>query len=208
MHTLLDRAGEDGPYVLAGHSAGGLYVLDFARLYPDDVAGVALLDSMSPHQYTAIDGWPAFYEMYRRASAVMPSLSRFGVGRLMYSSSDLPAPARDQERAFMATPRVARSVRDEFSQIRTTMSEAQALRTLGDRPLVVLTAEKGALGGWLDAQNELAALSTNSVHRTLPNAEHKMITEQQETAAKRPEPSATSSTPSAPDTPHRTGAMT
>jgi len=183
LHTLLDRAGEDGPYVLAGHSAGGLYVLDFARLYPDDVAGVALLDSMSPHQYTAIDGWPAFYEMYRRASAVMPSLSRFGVGRLMYSSSDLPAPARDQERAFMATPRAARSVRDEFSQIRTTMSEAQALRTLGDRPLVVLTAEKGALGGWLDAQNELAALSTNSVHRTLPNAEHKMITEQQETAA-------------------------
>ena len=107
LHTLLDRAGEDGPYVLAGHSAGGLYVLDFARLYPDDVAGVALLDSMSPHQYTAIDGWPAFYEMYRRASAVMPSLSRFGVGRLMYSSSDLPAPARDQELAFMATPRAA-----------------------------------------------------------------------------------------------------
>ena len=58
LHTLLDRAGEHGPYVLAGHSAGGLYVLNFARLYPDDVAGVALLDSMSPQQYTAIDGWP------------------------------------------------------------------------------------------------------------------------------------------------------
>ena len=42
------------------------------------------------------------------------------------------------------------------------MSEAQALRTLGDRPLVVLTAEKGALGGWMDVQNELAALSTTA----------------------------------------------
>ena len=78
LHTLLDRAGEQGPYVLAGHSAGGLYVLNFAQLYPDQVAGVALLDSMSPQQYTTIDGWPGFYEMFRRASAVMPSLSRLG----------------------------------------------------------------------------------------------------------------------------------
>ena len=72
---------------LAGHSAGGLYVLNFARLYPDDVAGVALLDSMSPQQYTAIDGWPEFYEVFRRASAVMPALSRLGLGQAMYSSA-------------------------------------------------------------------------------------------------------------------------
>jgi pimeloyl-ACP methyl ester carboxylesterase len=184
LHTLLNRAGEQGPYVLAGHSAGGLYVLNFAQLYPDEVAGVTLLDSMSPEQYTAIDGWPAFYEMYRRASGVLTPLSRLGVGHLMYDSAygDLPALARDQQRAFMATPRAARSVRDEFSQIRTTMTQAQALTTLGDRPLVVLTAGKGAQGGWDAAQDELAALSTNSVHRTLEDIEHAMFTEQQATA--------------------------
>jgi pimeloyl-ACP methyl ester carboxylesterase len=185
LHTLLDRAGEQGPFVLAGHSAGGLYVLNFAQLYPDQVDGEALLDSMSPQQYTAIDGWPQFYEMFRRASAVLPSLSRLGIGRMIYSAAygDLPALARDQERAFMATPRDARSVRDEFSQIRTTMTEAQGLTTLGDRPLIVLTAEKDAQGGWIAAQDKLAALSTNSVHRTLTNADHAMLTEQQATAA-------------------------
>ena len=185
LHTLLDRAGEQGPYVLAGHSAGGLYVLNFARLYPDQVAGVALLDSMSPQQYTKIDGWPAFYEMFRRVSAVLPSLSRFGIGHVVYGTAygDLPAVARDEQRAFWATPRHSRSVRDEFSQIRTTMTEAQALTTLGDRPLVVLTAEKDAQGGWMAAQDKLAALSTNSVHRILPNADHAMLTEQQATAA-------------------------
>jgi len=185
LHTLLDRAGEHGPYVLAGHSAGGLYVLNFARLYPDDVAGVALLDSMSPQQYSVIDGWPAFYEMFRRASAVLTPLSRLGIGHLMYDAAygDLPAPARDQERAFMATPRAARSVRDEFSQIRTSMSEAQALTSLGDRPLIVLTAERDAQGGWMAAQDKLAALSTNNSHRSLPNAEHAMVTEDQVTAA-------------------------
>jgi len=185
LHTLLARAGEQGPYVLAGHSAGGLYVLNFAQLYPDDVAGVTLLDSMSPEHYTAIDGWPAFYEMYRRASAVLTPLSRLGVGHVMYDSAygDLPALARDQERAFMATPGAARSVRDEFSQIRTTMTQAQALTTLGDRPLIVLTAGKGAQDGWNAAQDKLAALSSNSVHRTLANVEHAMFTEQQATAA-------------------------
>jgi pimeloyl-ACP methyl ester carboxylesterase len=184
LHTLLDRAGEHGPYVLAGHSAGGLYVLNFARLFPDQVAGVVLLDSMSPKQYTDIDGWKMFYEMYRRVSAVAPSLARLGIGHAVYGSAynDLPAAARDQQVAFWATPRHARSVRDEFSQIRTTMAGAQLLTTLGDRPLVVLTAVKGAEGGWMAAQDELAALSSNSVHRVLSDATHEMVVSNQATA--------------------------
>ncbi len=185
LHTLLNRAGERGPFVLAGYSAGGIYVLNYAHRYPHDVAGVVLLDSMSPEQYTKIAGWPTFYEMFRRASAVLPSLSRFGVGRLMYGSAygGLPATARDEERAFMATPRGARSVRDEFSEIRTAMRQAQSVTTLGDTPLVVVTAQKGAEGGWDAAQDQLAALSTRSVHHVLAHATHSMLTDDEATAA-------------------------
>jgi pimeloyl-ACP methyl ester carboxylesterase len=175
-----ERAGEHGPYVLAGHSAGGIYVLNFVHLYPRQVAGVVLLDSMHPEQYTRIDSWPAFYEMFRRVSAVLPSLSRFGVSRAYNQSAygDLPALARDEERAFWSTPRHNRSVRDEFSRLRTAMAQAQSVTTLGDRPLAVVTAEKYAEGGWMAAQDDLAALSTNSVHRFLANADHAMLTEQ------------------------------
>ena len=124
--------------------------------------------------------------MFRRVSAVLPSLARFGVGRAAYGSaySDLPARARDEQRVFWATPRHSRSVRDEFSELRTAMAQARLLTTFGDRPLVVLTAEKDAEGGWMGAQNELAALSTNSVHEFLPNATHSMVTEDRETAAR------------------------
>ena len=51
LHQLLAVAGEHGPYLLAGHSLGGVYSLAFAAKYPDDVAGVALLDSSSPEQF-------------------------------------------------------------------------------------------------------------------------------------------------------------
>jgi hypothetical protein len=122
--------------------------------------------------------------MYRRASAVLPSLSRFGVGRVIYSTAygDLPALARGEERAFLATPRDARSVRDEFSQIRTTMTEAQSLTTLGDRPLIVLTAEKTPKeDGWPRRTSSPRCRPTALI--VLANADHAMLTEQQATAA-------------------------
>ena len=40
LHTLLEHAQIPGPYVLAGHSFGGLYVLAFADRFPEDVAGL------------------------------------------------------------------------------------------------------------------------------------------------------------------------
>ena len=185
LHTLLQRAGEPGPYVLAGHSVGGLYVLNFADLFPDQVAGVVLLDSTHPEQYTRISSYPAFYQTLRRAAGVMPALSRLGVGRLLYRSAyaDLPAANRDQERAFWATPRHSRSLRNEITELRITMTEAQAVSSLGGRPLVVLTAQKDAQAGWMDLQDDLSALSTNSDHRVLANASHAMLTEDRETAS-------------------------
>jgi pimeloyl-ACP methyl ester carboxylesterase len=185
LHTLLERAGEPGPYVLAGHSAGGIYVLNFAHLYEQQVAGVVLLDSMHPEQYTKIASWPAFYEMFRRVSAVLPSLSRLGVSRVVNQTAygDLPPEARDEQRAFWSTPRHNRSVRDEFSQVRTAMAQATSLTSLGDRPLVVVTAEKEAQDGWTAAQDELATLSTNVLHRVLPDSTHAALVENEEMAA-------------------------
>ena len=185
LHTLLEAAGEPGPYILAGHSAGGIYVLNFAHLYPQQVAGVVLLDSMHPEQYTKIASWLPFYEMFRRVSALLSPLSRMGVGRVLYQGaySDLPALARDEQRSFWSTPLHARSVRDEFSQLRTAMTQAQALTSLGDRPLVVVTAQLEASDGWMPAQDDLASLSTNSAHRVLAEATHASLTENQSIAA-------------------------
>ena len=47
LHALLAAAGEGGPFVLAGHSYGGMIVELYARLYPQDVAGEVLVDVTS-----------------------------------------------------------------------------------------------------------------------------------------------------------------
>ena len=184
LHNLLEQSGEKGPFVLAGHSAGGAYVLNFANRFPDDVAGIVLLDSMHPEQRSRVGGWEAFYQMFRRASAILPSLSRIGVGRLIYldTGAGLPAEARNEERDFLSTARHARSVRDEFHELPTALIQAGQLESLGSKPLIVVTADKDAEDGWQPLQDELAALSSNSLHRHIPDATHAMVTEDEHAA--------------------------
>jgi pimeloyl-ACP methyl ester carboxylesterase len=174
LHTLLNRGHIDPPYLVVGHSLGGLYVLTFAARYPDQVAGVVLLDATSPEAFTRLPTYPALYAGYRRISPLFPSLARLGVARLVYGSSfgTLPSQPRDEQRAFWSTARLARSMRDELAEAPTAMKQAQSLKSLGDRPLFVITAMSGAQSGWQAAQDDLAKLSANSVHRVLPNATH------------------------------------
>jgi pimeloyl-ACP methyl ester carboxylesterase len=52
LRALLDGAGEMGPFIVAGHSFGGLLAANFAHHYPDQVAGVLLMDSTPPWNMT------------------------------------------------------------------------------------------------------------------------------------------------------------
>lgn len=175
LHTLLDRAHESGPYVLVGHSAGGAYIMTFAAQYPADVAGMVLLDSASPDQFTTLPDFPGQYAVSRRMTALFPTLARLGAARLVPPSgySDLPAAAAAQARAFAVSARGMRGIRDEFSVYPAVFEQAQALSTLGAKPLVVVTAGENQrlIRGWSAAQSRLAALSNNSSHR-LADATH------------------------------------
>ena len=181
LHTLLSRAQVDPPYVLVGHSSGGIYVQIYAAQYPEQVAGMVLLDSQPPDAFTKLPSYPGFYNVYRRVSGLFPSLARIGLMRLVYSSAaaGLPPEARAEERAFQSTASQSRSLRDEFLELKTALTQAHALTSLGDRPLIVVTAAKGAQDGWLPLQDQLADLSTNSLHRVIPNATHTSLTEDQ-----------------------------
>jgi hypothetical protein len=141
--------------------------------YPNEAAGVALIDSASPHQFDLPD-YPGFYSMYRRVGALLPSLGRAGIPRL--GSSDLPPDAASAAREFYS-PRELRANHDEFLELRTGFDQTKSFTSLEGKPLFVLTAGEGSLNGWAAAQEKLAALSTNSHHQTARGATHARLLE-------------------------------
>jgi pimeloyl-ACP methyl ester carboxylesterase len=168
LHALLAVSGERTPVVLVGHSIGGIYAMTYATQYPDEVAGMVLLDSSTPYQFD-LPGYAGIYTMLQRGYGVAPSLARLGIGLLVPGSmmSNLPSPAGAQVATFAISPRGLRNARNELSELPAAFDQAKALHTLDGKPLAVVTAT-GSLHdtkGWSAAQDRLAALSTNNSHR-------------------------------------------
>lgn len=183
LHTLLVRV--PGPFVLVGHSSGAQYVRIFSGRYPSEVAGVVLLDPQPAEALTRLPAFPMFYRIFRRVSALFPLLARVGVARLISfgDSGSLPPKARDLRRAYSSSAHSSRSLRDEFAKLPVALAQAGSVRSLGNVPLIVVTAARGAQEGWLSLQAEMAGLSTNSLHQILPNATHTSLIEDEHDAS-------------------------
>ena len=183
LHTLLDVAGETGPYVLVGHSIGGTYAMTYAARYPEQVAGLVLLDSSSPRQFSSLPAYAGQYALMRRGLALLPSLARLGLLRA-FAASSLPAPAADRVEALTSNAYAARNGRDEVSMLPEVFEQARQLTSLGNRPLVVVTASENlTTEGWADAQDQLAALSANRVHRVADSTHAGLVEDERGAAA-------------------------
>jgi pimeloyl-ACP methyl ester carboxylesterase len=185
LHTLLDRAHVPGPYVLAGHSFGGLYVQSFAAQFPDDVAGLVLLDSTAPKPGPARPTITSD-NVVGRVSALVPAVAHLGVGRLIAQSSydTFPARLRDEARANASLARNLRSWIEEFVQASISMQQAAALTNLDGKPLIVLTADTDNAAGWQQKQDQMASLSINSLHRIAKATTHgSMVSDEADSAA-------------------------
>ena len=163
LHELLERAQVPGPYVLVGHSSGASYIRVFAARYPMAVAGMVFLDGQPAGAFSALPDYPGFYALYRAVMGLAPSLSRVGAGLLVGSPAD-PSGVR-----------TARSMRDEVRALQGTLAEAGVRTTVGDMPVIVLSAGSDQQEGWLEAQAELVRLSENHAHRVLPSATHSSV---------------------------------
>jgi pimeloyl-ACP methyl ester carboxylesterase len=54
LHQLLHAASVSPPYVMVGHSIGGLYIRKYAELYPNEVVAIVLLDSAHEEQFSRV----------------------------------------------------------------------------------------------------------------------------------------------------------
>lgn len=185
LHTLLDRAHVTGPYVLAGHSFGGLYVQAFAARYPDQVAGLVLIDSTAPSTAPVPPPPTGSYSVVTRVSALLSTTARLGLPRLLngWGSSGLPPESQALVQASASRPEEVASVVEEYAVAGRSTREAGRLTSLDGKPLVVLTADLGTAPGWTEHQDAMARLSTNSRHDVVPGSTHASLVEDREHAA-------------------------
>jgi pimeloyl-ACP methyl ester carboxylesterase len=179
LRTLLERAGVPGPYVLVGHSLGGLYARSYADHYPEGVAGMVLVDASHPDQARRFS--PEQRAEDESLDWLLPMLSmsaRLGMMRLYFDLGgtmdfeDLPARQRDEAKMFWSLPRQWDNQAADQAVRPDTDAQLRAAAGLGDRPLLVVTAARGASPEWLALQAEMVGLSTNSAQRLVPDGTH------------------------------------
>lgn len=198
LRALLAGAGELGPFLLVGHSIGGLHARTFARQYPDEVVGLVLVDSSHENQAPRLAMLDPLDDATRAGLETCDRLSLFGIPRLLGihdeaipDSLGLSAPTRAAWTTRLNQTRFCANVLKELDAIEIDLSQPGPPASLGDLPVVVLSSGRGAalddgseIGGvteddldeatriMADLHQELAALSTDSTHHVIPDAGH------------------------------------
>jgi pimeloyl-ACP methyl ester carboxylesterase len=183
LHRLLGAAEVPGPYVLVGHSFGGLLVRLYAARYPQEVAGLVLVDVAHEQQYQRAPAEirelvPQLEEQTRQQLEGLKALIVSGSldAAMLPIPPGLPAAAAETFRALVAAgPNHVETLLAEQQAVGAIHAELAAARitSLGEVPLVVLShGQPMAMPGradevnqaneqlWQELQAELAGLSS------------------------------------------------
>jgi pimeloyl-ACP methyl ester carboxylesterase len=115
LHTLLARAGVAGPYVLVGHSYGGLIMQLYASTYPQQVAGLVLVESMHADQFR----YPELH--FGDPFPICQALAPFGIVRLFGLApgyvAEYPPTAQPAAKAQFYQTRFCQTASDEYAPL-------------------------------------------------------------------------------------------
>ena len=202
LHTMLKNANIPGPYLLAGHSLGGVVARQFAAKYPGEVAGLVMVDSAHEQQ---IRHFPEpivkMIDSMKGMMGIMRWMSKFGVFALrpgLISIGDngkLSEELSAQMRAVMAASEShAGALIAETVQVYS--AQTQPVSSLGDLPLTVIShgqldanAVPASLGqqvredyerAWQELQGELTSLSTRGRRIVAEGSGHNILYDQPE----------------------------
>ena len=195
LHALLHRAGEPAPYLLVGHSFGGYNIRVFTGQYPDEVAGLVLVDSTQEDEYELLPvSWQkvgaALTQHFRKTAKWAPLLIHLGIARWM-----LRRGATQWDYLILQT-KYLRARASELDNMRMSAEQARAADHITTKPLVVLAAGSSAealVGGgfsrqdaedfqrvWDELQIRLARLSQCGQRHVVPASGHDIPAEHPE----------------------------
>jgi len=189
LHALLEKSGVSKPYILVGHSLGGILLRSFISKYPQDVAGVILVDSKCPNEEDYMSD-----ELYTMVNQGLPSgflkfANSVGLARLMFKGA---FPAKEEYNYLNTLMpallyKSAYGVLEEQDQMPFLYKEANKITSFGDIPLYVLSAtdsdrfdnmitdekiKNELIDALANMQKDLLKLSTDSEQILVPNSSH------------------------------------
>jgi pimeloyl-ACP methyl ester carboxylesterase len=190
LRLALTTAGIDGPYVLVGHSLGGIYARDFYSRHPTNVVGMVLVDSS--HENQNLRAPAATMRQQSRAMGAMGAMLRLctaasvvGVVRATrfwwLVTSDMSEDARTAYSVTRSRTRFCSAMREAILAFGSATGQSRPPQSLGSLPLAVLahgrtTARSSEEAEWEGVfrtlQTELASLSSDSTFRIVADAGH------------------------------------
>jgi len=198
--TLLENAGIEGPYILVGHSRGGLFVRQTAALIPDQVVGMVLVEAKNENELNVL---PTEFNSFVDKATLQQNdmcinFAPFGIVRLFGFTHrpGLPAEYVELDDALRDKLQFCKTMDVEYTAQALNFSNMESLGDLGDLPLIVIARGEGinpaqlpglseetvseVEEGWMKLQQELSTLSSNSEYWIAENSTHNVHIEQPE----------------------------
>ena len=173
LHAALQKLGLPGPYLVVGHSYGGLTSRVFAAAYPDEISGLVLVDPSHPDQGNPPGGGNPAGSMWFMPPLAHTGALRLGVLTGLFDSriGDLPERQANEAAAIFVQPGQWSAVELELAAWSDMATQLEHAKPLGDLPLTVLSAGTGSLEEQ-QLHGELAALSSRGSHTSVAAATH------------------------------------
>jgi pimeloyl-ACP methyl ester carboxylesterase len=147
LHAMLQAIGARPPFVLCGHSLGGFHARLYTSRFPDEVAGLVLVDADVEEEWTRVlpDAHRKELDLMTRLLRVAKSFARIGVPQALirmnppHTLRKLPGHEMREMLRYGFTAQALRAVHSEFENLDESAAQLRAAqRDLGTRPLVVI----------------------------------------------------------------------